>query len=497
MSTLQQHIGAVPDVRTLHTAIGSGSKGDWLFLDSNTDKVVGVSEFESPNWFSEYQDTPMYSACCKLDSNRVMVFFYVTNIADYFLFARVLNISGDKVSAGQAYVIELTRALSLDCCLIDTNKVAFVYRDQGDSDIGKAIILTASGDIISHGDPVAFTAKTTARYGHDIDVCKLDTNKFLVSYSDRTTPYHGFVVAGTVSGTVPTFGSEVDVNSGAAAEVLRCCPLGTDKALTVFRDPGTSGYPSAVALTVSGTTITLGTKQTWDSVYGTYFGPVQISTDKFFIAWGKNYAANGYGIVGTASGTVLSFGTEQQWYSGAIGNEQLTSFLIDTDKVAIVGEGPTNDHNITVGTISGTVMTFGSGASFLYESDTTVTHVWGCPCGASNKVLTVWTEGSGNTGRGTTRIGSVSGTTVSLADYRYTGIAAQDYTDAGTVEVMHSGVLSGISKPGMDRYYLPSTTMDLVVPRILQRLDLNAIYLGYDSMPGTRVLFSRGRISEE
>ncbi len=501
MSTLQQYSGSVPDIRTLHTAIGAGSKGDWLFLDSNTGKVTAISEHSCPNIYAEQPLRPSYTCCCELDSTHVFVIYnlYITN--DYYMCAQVLTITGNRTVPGPMYVWKDTSTSYWDCCLADTNKVVIAFKDNNDSSKGKAIVAVVSGDHIAFGSMAEFASDGVGRYDQDIDLCKIDDGKVFISYSKTASPYGGWAIAGTISGDALTFGSEVEFNAGAAVSYPRCCPLGTDKAVVTFRNNPSPYDPAAIVATVSGTVITFGTRQLWEEDQDCYYtAPVQLGTDKFFVAWVRHPTYYGAGIVATVSGTVMTFGSRVNWdETGNVNNRNLTAFTIGTEKVAIVSEGPSDSHECTIATISGLVPTYGSNIPYRYgATGSLITYpAWACSYD-TDRVFFAFPEYGGATSyRGCTRIGVVSGTDVSLSNYRYTGIATHDFTDASTVEVMHSGILTGISKPGVDKYFLLSKTRDMIIPASSRRTDIDAMYIGYDTIPGTRVVFSRGYVAEE
>ena len=136
MSTLQQHVGSVPDIRTSHTAIGNGSKGDWMFLDSVSDKVIGVEEMACPNWYNgEYDQQLRWPCSCALDATRIIVFYQMLRISDQFLCARILTIDGNAITnVGPVFLVATVSTQYMECCLLDTDKVVLAYKDVTDTE---------------------------------------------------------------------------------------------------------------------------------------------------------------------------------------------------------------------------------------------------------------------------------------------------------------------------------------------------------------------------
>jgi len=511
MPTFQEYAGSIPDIRTSHTAIGGGSKGDWLFIDSNTGSVTAIPEMTCPNSFHD-DYLPNYTHCCEIDSTHVFVIYNMYYKNDYYICARVLTIEGDNTytANGPLYVWSYDTKGYMDCCLADTNKVVVAYRDDYDVNKGKAFVAAISGDKITFGPTSQFTARKAGRYQCGIDLCKIDTGKVFISYADLAAPYYGHAVVGNISDTTNgdndiIFGSETQFSPGTVTPLYpRCCPLDTDKAVITYRKAPSPYDPSAIVATISGTTITFGTAQTWENTAAStvcyYVAPVQLETDKFFVAWSRGSVGYGYSIIVDVSDSTCSFSDKVAFdETGNLSNYFLTAFLVDTDKVAVVYKIGVIGHRCIIATISGTVPTFGDSTLFTYNAAGLVSTypAWACSYD-TDKICFVFSEYSAvKNYRGVTRVGSVSGTDLSLPNYRYTGIAAHDFTDSTSVEVIHSGILSGITKPGMDKYFLLDKTEDMIIPATARKDDMGVKFVGYDIVPGTRAVFLRGYVSLE
>ena len=143
--------------------------------------------------------------------------------------------------------VDLSKAIDLG-----SNKVAIAYRDQDDSNAGKVVVGTISGNVITWGSPSTFV--TTAG-STPTALAKLDTDKLIVFYSDVGSGNDLFARAVTVSGTtVGSWGTAVLVSGTTGVNNrLAACQLGTDKAVVTWRRSITPTREGSVC-TVSGAT---------------------------------------------------------------------------------------------------------------------------------------------------------------------------------------------------------------------------------------------------
>jgi len=143
---------------------------------------------------------------------------------------------------------------SARAALIDTNKVALTYASVvGANTIAFAVIATISGTTVTLGTPVQLFASLASGAP---EICKLDTDKFLVTAVDTVTD-DPVAMACTVSGTTITAGAEKQIEAVTSADqYCLCVQVQTDVAMVAYQD-GTN--ISVMILEISGTTITLNT----------------------------------------------------------------------------------------------------------------------------------------------------------------------------------------------------------------------------------------------
>lgn len=136
---------------------------------------------------------------------------------------------------------------------LDTDKCVVAFQDSTDSSYGNVQILTQSGVTISAGTKVRFSGTVVAS---GLSVAKLSTTSFVISYRNATDTYI-YAVACTVSGTTITVGTPVKLSGTAGGASTSVLATSTTSGLCVYGDT-TNNRVAAVAFTVSGTTITAG-----------------------------------------------------------------------------------------------------------------------------------------------------------------------------------------------------------------------------------------------
>ena len=246
------------------------------------------------------------------------------------------------------------------------NKVVVTYRDTGTSNYGTAVVGTvnASDNSITFGTPVVFTTKNI-----EYSSCTFDStnNKVVIAYANSASPRYGHAIVGTVSGTSISFGSEATFNAYEVQHVAIGFDAGAGKVVIAYEDWGNSNYGTAIVGTVSGTSITFGTEVTYESartqhpsiVYDSNAGKTVIC----FSTYGDS--EHGYGIVGTVSGTSISFGSKAEFENAVVANVE-TAYDSSAQKIVVVYRDNGNSYYGTaaVGTVSGTSISFGTPAVF-------------------------------------------------------------------------------------------------------------------------------------
>jgi len=298
----------------------------------------------------------------------------------------------------------------------------WAYGDMGDSQHGWAHIVDISSGSVVEGTAVEFANWAT---GKASATC-IGSNKFLIVYSaDIGTYLYGRVAS--VSGTTITYGTEVAINSNITAispEVVKYSAT-TDASLLMYLH--TASYPAPSddniylrRITVSGTTITLGSATTLTSVLNNGEGNsinlgmvYNSSSDEFFLAWREEGSSgDSYGGIVTMDGSGTLAGTSATELSDDM--KGLGGLVYcGNDTYAVFFQADTGDYaHYCVATVSGGNTTWGTDTT--YESSATTVEVWCLGYDSSvDKVIAVQKVQSASSTSYTT--GDLSGTTITFA----------------------------------------------------------------------------------
>ena len=277
---------------------------------------------------------------------------------------------------------------------------------------GKALVFSTTGYPVHQlGSPTAFESAST---DYPVAVYDSTNQKVVITYRDRGNSNYGTAIVGTVSGTSISFGTPVVFDTGSASHSGIAYDSTTNQIVVAFRDGGNSNYGTAIVGAVSGTSISFGSKtvyNTADSRYNTV--AYDSSNNKVVIAF-KDYTSNlqyGRAIVGTISGTSISFGSKVTLNSA---NTFPISAIYDPSNqkvvVAYQDYGNSSQGTVRVGTVSGTSISFGSEVVFDSSASDTIGMAYDSTNG---KIVLAYTDHTNNW-YGTAVVGEVSGTSMTF-----------------------------------------------------------------------------------
>jgi len=290
-----------------------------------------------------------------------------------------------------------------------TNKVVLAIKDNNND--GKAYVGTVSGDTISFGSPVTFETNNIEGVAITFDS---NANKVVICYRDEGNSNYAAARVGTVSGTSISFGTKATFTSSGIADNGITFDSNLNKVVFVYKDTGDSNKGKAVIGTVSGTDISFGSPVEFNAGNTTHMTPTfDSSNNKVVIAY-RDQGNSSYGtaIVGTVSGTSISFGTEVVFTgTDAVGFKIGATFDSTNNKVVIAYNDTTDSASeVIVGTVSGTSISFGTAVSVNAENNASFHDVeFDSDAGT---VLLSFLESSTNDHE--FYIGTVSGTSISF-----------------------------------------------------------------------------------
>lgn len=195
----------------------------------------------------------------------------------------------------------------------------------------------------------------------------LGANKFIIFYQQAN--YNTYAVVGTVSGTTVTFGSATAIDTTSNI-FLTAATNDSNQALCITRP--TAGQTKATALSISGTTITVGTPVTFYSGAPAYQGgngrslTYDSNANRYFFVGlpaAATQTAQGtvFSVTGTTitAGTTASIGPETMDGSGNAGNPIVMALYVPSiSRIAVVLY-----NKITTVTISGLSFTRAAGTA--------------------------------------------------------------------------------------------------------------------------------------
>jgi len=323
----------------------------------------------------------------------------------------------------------------------------------GSPDRGTAIAGTVSGTTITVGSEYTFCASDTVMpiIGFDPST----PGKFVVCYKDDTNSDYGTARVGTVSGTSISFGSAVIYNYGHTLPMtnITFSPNNDGTFLTHWVDYGNSYRPTVIAGVVSGTSISFGSEVAFDSTHNganiysqLFFDPTDSS--KFIICYSDGDSENSAGrggqvVIGTLSGTTINIVSAPVPWADGWFDYVSASFSPDIEgKFIITYRDKTNNDygTMVVGTLSGTAITFTAPVVFR-SANTPYTAVTFDPNGGGKYVAGYM----GDNGEGTVFLGQIpylQTSNTNLTADNFIGVSTSAYVDGETATITLDGGIS-------------------------------------------------------
>ena len=395
-------------------ATASGTLADGSTVIVNTDGTVSVVapvETTGPGAGSPevFESSAIHDASATYDStnNKIIIAYQDTGNSSYGT-AVVGEVSGNSITFGTPGVFEYQAidhiSLEYDS---NTGKVVMGYRGGGN---GKARVGTVSGNSITFGSSTTFESASS----QDIQVKSVGSGKVVIAYQQGGSPYYGKARVGTISGTSISFGTEETFNSALTVNTSVTYDSSNNKVVIAYSDGGNSRYGTAIVGTVSGTDITFGTAVAFNSAMVFMYGKAAIydsANGKVVIGY-RDVGNSDYGtaVVGEVSGTSISFGTPVVFNSS--GNTQDVEAVYDSSNQKVViayKDYPNSSYGTAiVGTVSGTSISFGSPTVFESGQTEAISVTYDS---TNQKVVIAYRDG-GNSDYGTAAVLSTAGVSI-------------------------------------------------------------------------------------
>ena len=313
-----------------------------------------------------------------------------------------------NMPAGSEYIFDSGPVFDFNIAFDPNTANTFVvtYRDAGNGSAGTAIVGTIVSNTITFGAPVVFNAGDA--YGNSISFDPNTAGKFIVAFRDVDNGYYGALMIGTVSGTSISFGSKYVFSSVITTNTrVVFDPHNANKFLVIYEQ----SHGHARIGTVSGSSITFGSAYPYqaNTAYESdvSFHPNQ--ANKIVIAYKRS--SKGYAVIGTISGTSITYGTESmftnQHYYNSVAFDPNSSNIV----VAFSDHGNGMYGTAILGTVVGTNITFNGKFVYLaaYSGSNNIAFD---PYGTTGKFVISTMDETGGAVTGTMITGTISGTTL-------------------------------------------------------------------------------------
>ena len=369
--------------------------------------------------------------------NNKIVVVYVDPTNSYYATARVGTISGSTISFGTAVVFDSSGASTYITATFDSSAGKIVVSYRNPFAVSKALVGTVSGTSISFGSSTTYTEPSLFT---NITFDSTN-NKVVIVGRDTSNSEYGTAVVGTVSGTSISFGSKVVYNSATSNYNIASFASGSGQIIVAYQNDGLSGRPSAILGTVSGTSISFGSSTIVEEVNANY---VQVqydpSTDKAIVMY-QYGSTNGRAAVGTISGNSISFGTPVTVGTNGFGRHNWTTFDTNLNQiisVALLYNTYPYPTVVTSGKVSGDTISFSTLLTVTSQAYNTGNLSAGFDSNL-NKAVLVYGDGAASDA-GKAVVYQAGGTLTNSADF--IGITDQAIADTATGAVIVQGGVS-------------------------------------------------------
>jgi len=208
---------------------------------------------------------------------------------------------------------------------LSTTTYVFAY-DYDEDSSGRAIIASSSGSSIEFGTSSAFSASSS----NITETVKMDESTFGVIYTDGSYDLN-YVIVGIVSGTSSiSWTNRVLLPTNNASSERALAALSSTKLVACYPDADTDG--ECAIITLSGSTISLGSGYEHDTIYYNYGNIIGVIDETHFVVTFYDNKSGGTldKRIGTVSGSSISYGTRYDY--------DLSLSSIDLDKIVEVSD---------------------------------------------------------------------------------------------------------------------------------------------------------------
>lgn len=336
---------------------------------------------------------------------------YLSQFTNTEAYSNQVEVAGNASVVHEDIINQATYGNHCELSTSGTQTILAVYNDVTNGKGMLKIGTRVSDFAIEWGNAQEFYSSAVK---HIIPI-RLSDTKFAIVFSQDSDD-DGFIIAGTVAGTVATLGSAVEFADATTCVTIGADFLDTDKVLIAYQNSTTN--QRAVCVTFSGTEATVGTPATLNSTIDndTYYSYQQLAIHSTTLATVVYRVSSTVteAVTLSISGTTItvntggkaSFGGSADIRYPAIGALSTTSFV-----VAYTDITDTNKGNAQIGTISTTTITAG-GSEYNFDSSSNATRLINLSIISSNLFALTYINDS--TTNNASIIGSVASTVITF-----------------------------------------------------------------------------------
>jgi hypothetical protein len=219
--------------------------------------------------------------------------------------AVVLSVSGTTITPGSIVTIDAnTTGTAVSVTTLSSTKAIVAW--QNATSHGSAMVIDISGTTITTNTAFQFNSTTDAL---NVAIATISSTQAIVVYQDGSGG-NGTAQVLDISGSTVTGNTEYVFNS-AASSLFSIAHIASGTFVVTYSDGGNSSYSTAQVLSVSGTVVSYGTKVQVINVVplAGYLAVAKADSSHAFIVYRTVTTNRGTGVVGTISGTTITLGT--------------------------------------------------------------------------------------------------------------------------------------------------------------------------------------------
>ena len=354
-------------------ASGTLPSGQTVALKTNGQvEAVGLTaeSIGSPQTFQASARSDWPGCAYDSNTNKIVIFYFKQ--ASNQVWGVVGTVSGSSISFGTPILVVNSIAVyDVMGCLYDpvSQNVVYGWR-QGTSSGLQVIIATVSGTSLTLGSPTAIDT------GNNEDgasmVYDTNANKILFIYPDATNSQYGTGRVGTVSGRTISFGSKTVFNSAASNHSAMAYDSVAQKIVMMYNNGGPG---MAQVATISGTGVSFGTAIEFGAASGglgtkSSGCAYDVSSGKTVLGYAQTSGGNGVARTASISGTSLTLGTKATFAATNIQTPLRLVYDANAKKVIAIYSDATNSYSLRANALSVSGSTITVGAQAILNSTT-------------------------------------------------------------------------------------------------------------------------------